>query len=207
MEQREAFLEGEGDRYFQRNLRSQRGLSAGYDVYAKYIRPGAKVLEIGCGNGHNLAHFQLRRRSKGWGVEPSASAVRDGRKKYPFLRLRVGTSDRLLFPAASFDVVIFGFCLYLVDRRLLKRTVREADRVLKKGGFLGITDFDVKKPMSRPYRHRPGVRAYKMQYWKLFEALPAYSLVEKTAFSHSGKDFHPDVQERLSSAVLYKEKK
>jgi adenylyltransferase/sulfurtransferase len=43
----------------------------------------------------------------------------------------------------ALDLVLFGFCLYLVDRKLISRVVAEADRVLKDTGFLGIVDFDV----------------------------------------------------------------
>lgn len=204
--QKTAFLCGEGDGYFLRNRRQQRGLSKGYKIYLKYLRPGAKVLEIGCSNGHNLDTFCRRRQCEGYGIEPSSEAVLEGRSKCPNLNLHVGTADDLPFKNGSFDMVIFGFCLYLVDRALLKKTVSEADRVLKKGGYLGITDFDVKKPMSRLYTHCPGVRSYKMEYWKLFDAMPGYALVEKSAFSHNGGHFVEDAQERLSSVVLYKEK-
>lgn len=202
--QKAVFLHGEGDSYFRRNRKKSRGLAHGYKIYKKFIRPGARILEIGCGTGRNLAYFNNLRKCECFGVEPSRLAVDEGKRRYPFLDLCVGASDKLNFPNAFFDFVLFGFCLYLVDRPLLKKTVAEADRVLKKGAYLGITDFDVKNPVRRPYKHHKGVYSYKMEYWRLFDAFPGYALVEKSAFSHSGDSFVEDVQERLSSVVLFK---
>ncbi len=205
--QKKAFLKGEGDAYYRRNRTTTplQGLSHGYEIYAKYLTPGSKILEIGCNLGHNLDHFVRTRRCAGYGIEPSRKAVAEGKKRYPSLHLAVGTSDALPFKDGFFDFVLFGFCLYLVDRPLLLRSLAEADRVLKPGGFVGITDFDTKRPVTREYRHRPGVRVYKTEYWKLFEAFPEYTLVEKKSFSHGGDAFAKDVQERVASTVLVKD--
>ena len=127
--------------------------------------------------------------------------------QYPHDDIRFIPHDitaRLPFEDNEID---FIYCSEVVEHLISPESIFvEFRRVLKKGGYLGITDFDVKKPMSRPYRHSEGMRSYKMEYWRPFDGSPHYSLVEKTAFSYAGKNFHPDAQERLSSVVLYKEK-
>jgi len=206
--QKSIFLNGEGDRYLRRNLAKLNQGSVSEDVrfFARYIKPGAKVLEVGCANGVKLSQLQALVPCEGWGIDPSAEAIRTGGQQFPSLHMSVGTADQLEFLDASFDVVIFGFCLYLVDRPLLTRVMAEADRVLRDRGFLGITDFDAKAPLKRQYVHHAGVWSYKLDYGKLFATLPHFVLAEKISYSHEGGGrFAFDRQERLASWVLAKD--
>jgi ubiquinone/menaquinone biosynthesis C-methylase UbiE len=206
--QKEIFLNGEGDQYLRRNLEKLNAGDVATDtrLFAQYVRPGGKVLEIGCANGTKLHQLQSLVACDGWGIDPSAEAVRSGGQQFPSLHLSVGTADHLEFPDQSFDMVIFGFCLYLVDRTLLTRVVAEADRVLRDRGFLGITDFDVKTPLKRPYAHFTGVWSYKLDYGKLFADLPHFVVAEKISYSHDGSEgFSFDPQERIASWVLAKD--
>lgn len=205
MNQKEEFLKSEGDNYFLR--------TAGYasyqeweflEKYVKYIKKEDKILEIGCSSGAKLDYFYKKIGCEGHGIDPSPKAIEEGKNKYPHLKLQVGTADALSFPDNYFDFVIFGFCLYLVDRQLLSRAVAEADRVLKDGGFLGITDFDAKIPKKRPYRHLPGIYSYKMDYAAPFLALPHFSLIYKYFDSLSGNGLNCDISQRVVSVILYK---
>lgn len=210
MSQRDIFLGGEGDAYFRRN-------AAGYDpasaasmplslaVLQQYVQPGARVLEIGCANGLNLERLRRSAGCHGSGIDPSAAAVAAGRKDFPALDLQVGTADRLPFADGSFDLVWFGFCLYVTDRPLLPRVVAEADRVLKNRGFLGIVDFDPDAPVRRRYAHAAGVSSFKTDYARMFLGFPQYVLVEKRPFTHAAERWDADPGERLAVQVLYKD--
>ena len=205
--QKQVFLDLEGDRYFQRNKEALDGGRGGQDLalYEKYMERGSRVLEIGCANGSNLEYFVRSRGIAASGIDPSELAIQQGRTRAPYLDLCVGTADALPYPDAHFDFVLFGFCLYLVDRPLLSKVVSEADRVLRDSGFMGITDFDVSTPLRRPYQHFKGIHSYKYDYSRLFLAFPHFSLVEKLAFSHAAARFTPEVQERLSAVLLFKD--
>src|ERR1700722_3853045 len=130
--QKDVFLGGEGDAWYGRNLRHLR--EPGPDIVLTTLEDmriaPKSVLEIGCANGYRLAQICERYGAAGCGIEPSSNAVADGRSRFPSLRLEVGTADVLPFADSQFDVVVFGFCLYLVDPRLHLRCVAEADRVL-----------------------------------------------------------------------------
>ncbi|WP_148316845.1 class I SAM-dependent methyltransferase [Achromobacter xylosoxidans] len=209
--QKSVFTSGqEGDRYFSRNegiyaaMVDADELSIPNSVYASYIRAGDAVLEIGSSSGTNLDALRRATGCAGFGIDPSAKAISSGSALHPGLNLSVGTADKLEFPDHSFDFILFGFCLYLVDRDLLSRVVAEADRCLKDGGFLGITDFAPDVPTKRPYAHRSGVFTHKYQYERMFTAFPHFSVVESRPFSHSGRGFHPDPQERLTATVIHK---
>lgn len=204
MKQKDIFLKSEGDKWFERNKGSLSGVSKSYGLYKKYIKNGYKVLEIGCSSGNNLDYFQQHYNCEGYGIDPSKDAIDNGKQKYKNLNLMVGTSDKLEFEDEYFDFVIFGFCLYLVDRKLLLRSICEADRVLKNGGYLGITDFDPQYPKKRPYKYVNELFSYKMNYGNIFLSVPDYVLVDKFSFSHNNESFSEESGERVSSVILYK---
>ncbi|MEJ8837042.1 class I SAM-dependent methyltransferase [Ramlibacter sp. AN1133] len=210
MTQRDIFLAGEGDAYFRRNAAGYAPSQAAasplpLEVIRGYVRPGARVLEIGCANGLNLERLRRDPGCAGSGIDPSAAAVEAGRKEFPALDLQVATADRLPFADASFDLVWFGFCLYVVDRPLLPRVVSEADRVLKDGGFLAIVDFDPDAPVRRRYSHAAGVSSFKTDHARMFLGFPQYVLAEKRPFSHAAARWDADPGERLAVQVLAKD--
>src|ERR1700684_2096588 len=86
----------------------------------------ARVLEVGCASGDNLAALCSRASVECFGVDPSSDAVRSGKQTYPNFDLHVGSADSLPFGNGTMDLVWFGFCLYLVDRSLLHRAISEA---------------------------------------------------------------------------------
>src|SRR5258708_11795718 len=135
-------------------------------------------------------------------------AIADGNGKLRGgrIELQAGTASKLPLESQSLDLVYFGFCLYLVDRQDLFSAVAEADRVLKNGGFLAITDFDPIHWHKRPYHHKEGIFSFKRDYSKLFTASGMYFLVAKTRFSHRGASFDPDGGERVSTTLLFKER-
>lgn len=207
-QQRDTFLAAEGNQWFVRNDNSTIAdhTRGALDLLAQFVTAGARVLEIGCAAAANLAYLREARPGiECHGIEPSAAAVAAARSRYPFVHVQVGSADVLPYEAQSFDVVYFGFCLYLVDRELLFTAVAEADRVLKDRGILGIIDFDPRGPRKRQYRHLPGLYSYKMDYSRMFLASDHYHLAAKASYSHFGRSFHSDSGERVATTVLYKD--
>ena len=93
--------------------------------------------------------------------------------------LEVATADALPFEDASFDVVVYGFCLYLCDRADLFRIAAECDRVLDGDGLVVVYDFHREQPHANPYAHAPGLFSYKMDHARLFTWNPAFEVVER----------------------------
>jgi SAM-dependent methyltransferase len=137
MNQTDIMLAGEADAWFKRN-RGKLGADdpVGHIIAGLSITPRA-VLEIGCANGWRLKRLQQEYRCHVWGVDPSHDAVEEA----SLPGVLYGTADDLPFCASKFDLVIFGFCLYLCDPADLFRVAAEADRVLADGGTLIIHDF------------------------------------------------------------------
>ncbi|MGB8402255.1 class I SAM-dependent methyltransferase [Bradyrhizobium sp.] len=187
--QKEVFLGGEGDAWYGRNEQHLRqpGPDIVLDTLEEMRIAPKSVLEIGCADGYRVAQICERFGGTGFGIEPSSKAVADGRSRYPSLSLEVGTADILPFADGQFDLVIFGFCLYLVDPRLHLRCVAEADRVLGEGGLLVIYDFIEPAPYYNEYAHRPGIRSHKMEFSRFFLASPGYRLLRRNmALSERG---------------------
>lgn len=164
MKQRDAFLEGEGDAWFQRNTgKADAQFDSQSDVLLTEISAlvphidaalPPSILEIGCGDGRRLAWLKDTRKFECFGIEPSERAVEIARRRG--IDVRRGTAEQLPFDNRSFDIVVFGFCLYLCDREDLFRIASEADWVLKSSGWLVLLDFYDTAPSMRAYHHREG---------------------------------------------------
>ena len=71
-------------------------------------------------------------------------------------------------------ILLFGFSLFWVGRNYLFRSVAEADRILKPGGYLLLTDFDTINYYKRVNVHNEDAFTYKMNYANLFKFLLEY---------------------------------
>lgn len=207
--QKEAFLSQEADAYFARNksVLAKDEIMASHDPVLSVlagIKPfPRRVLEIGCANGWRLNRMMALGAVECHGIDPSHEAIEEGTRTYSALRLTVGTADAPAFPDHAFDLVVFGFCLYLCDPADHFRIAAEADRMLADEGHLVILDFDPPVPYRNPYAHRPGLFSFKMDFSQLFLAHPHYQLREKRVETHGrAGSFSPD--NRVATTLLAK---
>jgi SAM-dependent methyltransferase len=186
--QTEAFLKGEGDAWYHRNKDKPKRDSITPMVINLDLKP-TEIVVFGCSDGWQVDNLhQLFPDAHILGVDPSHDAIEDARKSYkaPRVEFMVGTVD---FPKIkSADLIIYAFCLYLVDRNLLQRVVMEADAMLREGGHIIIHDFAALNPRKVPYKHKEGLFSYKMNYSKLWTGNPAYQLIG---------EFYPDTETRV----------
>ncbi len=117
---------------------------ADFATIAEWIRSGAKVLDLGCGDGSLLKYLQFARNTRGYGVEISdakiLASVRNGVNVIQ-MDLEAGLSG---FDSGSFDYVILSQTLQAM--RNTEKIVREMLRV----GRQGIVTF----PNFGHWRHR-----------------------------------------------------
>ena len=117
---------------------------ADLDALAALVRgrPDARVLDLGCGGGHvTFAAAPHAREVTAYDLSPEMLDVVAGAARERGLAnvtTRQGVVETLPFDDASFDVVLSRYSAH--HWRDLDAALREAARVLKPGGVVGITD-------------------------------------------------------------------
>ena len=210
MKQKEIFLQSEGDAWFLRNQKSVATRKLPDDdplllemlAFLPKNEGMIKVLEVGCGDGTRLAWIKNNLNADCYGIEPSAQAVDQACTKG--VNVQQGTADMLPFDNQSFDIVIFGFCLYLCDREDLFQIASEADRVLRASSWLIIMDFFSTTPQVKYYHHREGIQSYKMDYQTLFNWHPDFECMTHKVRHHVDANYTDVPDEWISISVIRK---
>jgi SAM-dependent methyltransferase len=210
--QKQLFLESEGDAWHMRNLGAFSSKKYGEDEIAKavmdlcYLDKGSNnklnILEVGCGAGMRLDWLAQNTGAKVFGIEPSSKAVEEA--MHFGIRVSKGTADDLPFESGSMDIIIYGFCLYLCDRQDLFKIAKEADRVLKNEGWIVIRDFYSDSSLMVPYHHKEGVSSHKMDYGKLFDWHPFYTRYSHKVSHHGLGEYTDDMGEWVATTILRK---
>ena len=132
----------EANNYCWPNETMLRILFGSYLVHRISIEPGARVLDIGCGLGHNLLPF-LGRGCEGYGVEVTEGTARMAQcalsdRGYT-VQIEAGDNRNLPFPNGFFDLALsINVLHYENSEQNLHRALSEYARVLKPGGALFV---------------------------------------------------------------------
>lgn len=213
--QKNAFIEYEADKWFERNFSVLKNYKAEDDkiinILKQYKLSPHKVLEVGCSAGYRLNGLkEIYPNADVFGIEPSKEAINYVKTHYHDINIERGTADDMSqYPDSSFDIVIVGFVFYVVDRRLLLRSISEIDRVLSDKGYLIIIDFFTETSLKRNYSHIGEFSAYsfKEKYDELFVATHLYHLIDKSCYNHTTTelDAKDDFQNLYSISLLRKD--
>jgi ubiquinone/menaquinone biosynthesis C-methylase UbiE len=113
------------------------------------LRPGARVVDLGCGSGAFTA-LLARTGYDCVGLDLSAKLVALGRRKYPAIQFVEGDIERLPFPPLSFDgVLLSGVVHHFPDP---SPCAAEVFRVLRPRGRFVAFDPNRRNPFMWLYR-------------------------------------------------------
>ncbi len=104
------------------------------DIFYKrvdFIRPGTRILDLGCGDGLDLEHYKKLGASV-YGLDASEELIKIARQRLPGDDIRVGLFESLPYPDNFFDAVLSKYALQTSAD--LEPCFREIDRVLKPNG-------------------------------------------------------------------------
>jgi SAM-dependent methyltransferase len=104
------------------------------------IRSGSRVLDVATGAGY-IAGAAAQRGADAIGIDFSAVQVQMARDRYPSVRFEEGDAEALPFDPQSFDAVVSGFGMCHFPNPDI--ALREAFRVLKAGGRIAFTVWDI----------------------------------------------------------------
>lgn len=125
------------------------------DFVSHYARPGATVLDEGCGTGQ-AAKALGRRGFKVTGVDGSERFINYAQQRFPDVDFKLGDLLELPFTSGSFDIVAsFNTLEHVTD---VPKALAEALRVLKLNGLLLIHSPNLlsAKHMLNAYRLKTG---------------------------------------------------
>jgi len=104
-------------------------------------KSGMKVMDIGCGTGAHLVHYQ-KVLCQVFGVDTSPSMLKHARLKLgERADLRQVDASTLPYPKDHFDIILISTVLHEMAPDLRINVLTEARRVLKKTGRIVIIDF------------------------------------------------------------------
>lgn len=205
------FSENDGDDWFWRNksrLESKQSIKYA-KVLTEWLFPFKKeinkILEIGCGSGHQLNYIAKILNSKAYGVDISSDALKYIKKKFPKINVKKSNGNKVPY-RNNFDLVNLGFVLMYMNKPQLIKHLDDIFRLVKPGKFLSVMDFDTPYNYVNIYKHNKNIRIYKRDNVKVLLSSGHYTLVNKFQMSHDNLHFSKEVDERICLALLYKEK-
>ena len=105
------------------------------------VRPGQRLLDVGCGPGALTAELVRRTGADAVSaVEPSASFAAAARERLPGVDIRQSGAERLPFPDAAFDAALAQLVVHFMADPVAG--LREMGRVTRPGGVVAACVWD-----------------------------------------------------------------
>jgi SAM-dependent methyltransferase len=137
------------------------------------LRPGQRVLDVGCGTGGYTSAIAEATGAHVVGCDRSASFLDFARKKPAVVEWVRGDAERLPFADASFDRVVMSLLLHQLDDPA--RAVAEAFRVLRRSGALVVRTVLPADAAERiPFRFFPTLARVQAEQMPSFEDLTTW---------------------------------
>lgn len=133
---------------------SNLGLGCGNPTALGEIKQGQIVLDLGSGAGIDcfIASKKVGEKGKVIGVDMTKKMIqlaKENAKKYGFknVEFKLGDIEKLPIPDNTIDVIMSNCVINLAPSK--QKVFKEANRVLKKGGYMLVSDIVLLKELSK----------------------------------------------------------
>ncbi|HNU81236.1 MAG TPA: class I SAM-dependent methyltransferase [Candidatus Paceibacterota bacterium] len=123
-------------------------------LYSLVTKKKGKLLDLGCGYGEDLVHFQ-KEDFEVYGIDVSKEMVKEAEKKSQGAKVSVSSFEKLPYDEETFDIIFSRYALQHSDK--ITPIFKEVSRVLKKGGEFVFL-------VTHPIRHY--FEKKTKDYWK-----------------------------------------
>jgi len=125
------------------------------DYVKKFVKPGSKLIDIGCGRGSSTAI--LSKTYNVIGTDLSAKFIAYAKQNYKGVKFQVCSALDLPFKNSSFDAAVsYGVVEHITD---VPKFLDESIRVTRPGGFVIVVSPNLTSPL-RPLRAFFSARGY-----------------------------------------------
>lgn len=107
--------------------------------WAKRLRAGAAILDLGCGNGVPITETLIQDGFEVYGVDASATLVAQFRGRFPDVAVECHPVEESVFFNRTFDAAVAWGLLFLLPAATQRALVGKVARVLNAGGHFLFT--------------------------------------------------------------------
>lgn len=139
------------------------------------VKEGSHVLDLGCGFGRN-SNWLASKGAIVSAININEEELSEAKRRAEELSVNVkyinADAGSLPFEDSSFDVVLDAGCTHMCDEQTQGKSVLEAVRILKTGGYLQFFGFSKEHPSYQKNSESPQFRDLediKKQYGEYFE--------------------------------------
>ncbi len=152
-----------------------------FEYFKGYLQNGQDILDLGCGNGRILDLLKDYKINY-LGLDNSEKLIAEAKVKWPNQNFQVADILDLSFLNKKFDLVFLIATLHHIpSSRLRMKVLREAYSVLKPGGKLLMTNWNLWQPkylkyiikytllkLTEPYEEAQGIKLKDLDFQDVF---------------------------------------
>jgi len=107
----------------------------------QYLKPGDKILDVGCGTG-KVSEYLFKKGYSVTGIDINIKALKKGEKINKNISYkRADITNKIPFGSGAFDSIVVPYVLTsIISKEKQKIATKEIRRVLKKGGHIWLCD-------------------------------------------------------------------